>query len=343
MTRRLRAVRRDEHRRAQLPWRAPASGALPGPPAQACSRSSASGCSPASSSPPSRSAPWPSRRATPWASSSARSACDRDHGLPPQRRRPRAALAARPDRDHGRRGLAVAGAAFQGLLATAGRSVRARTASAAALGAAIAVLIPFRAVFLDWASPRPLVRGGAPVRGGGLPPGARRRAVRAPLTGLLLTANAVGSLLAAGLAMTMFLAGSNLRQIFAFLLAGSRGRAGWRLAFAAPLIAGGSLAIRGQGRGGSTGCFSARRPRPTSASTSGASARSCWRSRASSRPPRWRLPGSSASSGSWPPPGPARRGPDARRVLPLAAILGAILLVLADLGARLLGEIPVGW
>jgi iron complex transport system permease protein len=35
-------------------------------------------------------------------------------------------------------------------------------------------------------------------------------------------------------------------------------------------------------------------------------------------------------------------GPDARRVLPLAAILGAILLVLADLGARLLGEIPVG-
>ncbi|HEY5496289.1 MAG TPA: iron chelate uptake ABC transporter family permease subunit, partial [Candidatus Limnocylindrales bacterium] len=35
-------------------------------------------------------------------------------------------------------------------------------------------------------------------------------------------------------------------------------------------------------------------------------------------------------------------GPDARRVLPLGAILGAILLVLADLGARLLGEIPVG-
>jgi len=29
-------------------------------------------------------------------------------------------------------------------------------------------------------------------------------------------------------------------------------------------------------------------------------------------------------------------------VLPLAAILGAILLVFADLGARLLGEIPVG-
>ncbi len=35
-------------------------------------------------------------------------------------------------------------------------------------------------------------------------------------------------------------------------------------------------------------------------------------------------------------------GPNARNVLPLSAILGAVLLVAADLVARLLGEIPVG-
>ena len=35
-------------------------------------------------------------------------------------------------------------------------------------------------------------------------------------------------------------------------------------------------------------------------------------------------------------------GPSARRVVPLSAIGGAILLVVADAVARILGEIPVG-
>ena len=35
-------------------------------------------------------------------------------------------------------------------------------------------------------------------------------------------------------------------------------------------------------------------------------------------------------------------GPNARLVLPLSAIGGAILMVVADTGARLLGELPVG-
>jgi iron complex transport system permease protein len=35
-------------------------------------------------------------------------------------------------------------------------------------------------------------------------------------------------------------------------------------------------------------------------------------------------------------------GPNARVVLPLAALFGAILMVGADLAARLVGEIPVG-
>ena len=146
-------------------------------------------------------------------------------------------------------GLAVAGAAFQGLL----RNPLADpyvlgTASGAALGAAVAVLIPFRAVFLDLGLLHLLSFAGALAsvavvyrlgRGGG---------PFAPLTGLLLTGYAVGSLLAAGLAMTMFLAGSNLRQIFAFMLGGLEGASWLRLAFAAHLIAGGSLAIIARAR-----------------------------------------------------------------------------------------------
>ena len=48
---------------------------------------------------------------------------------------------------------------------------------------------------------------------------------RATLTTLLLTGYAVGSMLAAGLAMSMYLAGSQLRQIFFYLL-GSLSRRG---------------------------------------------------------------------------------------------------------------------
>ena len=35
-------------------------------------------------------------------------------------------------------------------------------------------------------------------------------------------------------------------------------------------------------------------------------------------------------------------GPNARLVLPLSALFGACFMVLADLGSRLVGEIPVG-
>ena len=35
-------------------------------------------------------------------------------------------------------------------------------------------------------------------------------------------------------------------------------------------------------------------------------------------------------------------GPNARLVLPLSAIWGGAFLVVADLGARLVGELPVG-
>ena len=115
-------------------------------------------------------------------------------------------------------GLAVAGAAFQGLL----RNPLADpyvlgTASGAGLGAAVAILLPMRAAILDFGLLHALSFAGALGatflvyrlgRTGGL----------APLTGLLLTGYAVASLLAAGLAMAMYLAGTNLRQIFFFLL-----------------------------------------------------------------------------------------------------------------------------
>ena len=121
-------------------------------------------------------------------------------------------------------GLAVAGATFQGLL----RNPLADpyvlgTASGAALGAAIAVLIPVRTLFLQFGlRPHARVRRGAPVASPSST-GCRGRARSSPLTSLLLTGYAVGSLLSAGLAMAMYLSGTGLRQIFSFLLGGFDG------------------------------------------------------------------------------------------------------------------------
>src|SRR5258708_18001318 len=63
------------------------------------------------------------------------------------------------------------------------------------------------------------------------------------MTSLLLTGYAVGSLLAAGLAMAMYLSGAGLRQIFAFLLGGFESATWGRLAVALPLILGASILI----------------------------------------------------------------------------------------------------
>ncbi len=239
-------------------------------------------------------------------------------------------------------GLAVAGAAFQGLL----RNPLADpyvlgTASGAALGAAVAVLIPIRVAVLDLGLLHVLsfVGGIAAVT---LVYRLGRSGPYSPLTGLLLTGYAVGSLLAAGLAMTMFLSGSNLRQIFGFLLGGLEGSSWLRSSIAIPLIVGGSVAILVRARtlnglllGEETAAHlgvDVRRERAVllglaTLVTAAAVA----------------IAGLIGFIGLVA-PHLVRLvvGPDARRVLPLAAILGAILLVLADLGARLLGEIPVG-
>ena len=239
-------------------------------------------------------------------------------------------------------GLAVAGATFQGLL----RNPLADpyvlgTASGAALGAAVAVLIPVRVALLDLGLLNVLAFAGGLAavavvyrlgRGGPM----------APLTGLLLTGYAVGSLLAAGLAMTMYLSGANLRQIFAFLLGGLEGASWMRLAITAPLVIGGSLAILARARAlnglllGEEAAahlgIDVRRERgillglATLVTAAAVAVSGLIGFIGLVAPHLVRLV----------------VGPNARHVVPLSAILGAVLLVGADLVARLLGEIPVG-
>ena len=239
-------------------------------------------------------------------------------------------------------GLAVAGAAFQGIL----RNPLADpyvlgTASGAALGAAVAVIIPVRTLILQFGLIHALAFGGALVsvfvvyR-------LSRVGASAPMTSLLLTGYAVGSLLAAGLAMAMYLSGTGLRQIFSYLLGGFEASSWGRLAVAAPLIALASLAILLRARSlngmllgeeaASHLGIDVRRERAilmalASLATAAAVA----------------ISGLIGFVGLVAPHVTRLLvGPNARLVLPLAALLGASLMVGADLVARLLGEIPVG-
>ena len=112
-------------------------------------------------------------------------------------------------------GLAVAGATFQALL----RNPLADpyvlgTASGAALGAAIAVLIPVRFVILEFGLLHGLAFLGAILAVYAVYRLSRSSSL-GPLTGMLLVGYALGSLLAAGLAMAMHLSGAALRPIYA--------------------------------------------------------------------------------------------------------------------------------
>lgn len=238
--------------------------------------------------------------------------------------------------------LAVAGATYQGLL----RNPLADpyvlgTASGAALGAAIAVIIPVRVVILEFGLLHGLAFVGALAsiytvyrlsRVSGL----------APLTSLLLTGYAVGSLLAAGLAMAMYLSGAALRQIFIYLL-GSFDSASWaRLGGALPIVMIGCAAIMlrarslnglllGEQAAAHLG-IDVRRERAVllglaSLVTAAAVA----------------ISGLIGFVGLVV-PHVVRLvvGPSARAVLPISALGGAALLAYADIVARSLGEIPVG-
>jgi len=238
--------------------------------------------------------------------------------------------------------LAVAGATFQGLL----RNPLADpyvlgTASGAALGAAIAVLLPVRIVILGFGLLQGLAFLGALAsiyavyrlsRIGGL----------SPLTSLLLTGYAVGSLLAAGLAMAMYLSGAALRQIFSYLMGGFDAASWPQLAGTLPLVAVGCALILmrarslnglllGEETAAHLGIDVGRERAILLALASLVTAAAV------------------AVSGligfvGLVVPHVVRLvvGPNARLVLPLSALVGAVLLAFADVIARSAGEIPVG-
>ena len=239
-------------------------------------------------------------------------------------------------------GLAVAGATFQGLL----RNPLADpyvlgTASGAGLGAAIALILPIRVVALQFGLLHALAFVGA-LASMTVVYRLSRLSAWSGLTNLLLTGYAVGSLLAAGLAMAMYVSGASLREIFAFLLGGFE-RASWtRLALAVPLIGLGSTAILlraralnglllGEEAAAHLGVDVARERVILLALGSLVTAAGV------------------AISGligfvGLVVPHVVRltMGPNARVLLPVSAAIGAALLVAADLLARLLGDLPVG-
>lgn len=239
-------------------------------------------------------------------------------------------------------GLAVSGTAFQGLL----RNPLADpyvlgTASGAALGAAVAVVLPVRALVLEFGLLHALAFAGA-LGAVFLVYRLSRLGASGQMTSLLLTGYAVGSLLAAGLAMAMYLSGAGLRQIFAFLLGGFESATWLRLGVALPLILGAALLIGlrarslngfllGEEAAAHLG-IDVRRERATllglaSMATAAAVA----------------VSGLIGFVGLVAPHVVRLLvGPNARYVVPLSALLGASLMAGADLVARVFGEIPVG-
>ena len=239
-------------------------------------------------------------------------------------------------------GLSVAGATFQGLL----RNPLADpyvlgTASGAALGAAVALVLPVRELVLGLGIVNLLAFVGA-LAAVATVYRISRTGPLGSLTGLLLTGYGVGSLLAAGLALTMYLSGSQLRQIFSYLL-GSFATSSWEeLGAAFPLVVVGSLLIVARAR-----ALNALLLGEEAATHLGIDVR------------RERLillalaslvtAAAVAVSGlvgfvGLVVPHVVRLlvGPNARLVLPLSALFGASFLALADLAARMPGVMPVG-
>jgi len=239
-------------------------------------------------------------------------------------------------------GLAVAGATFQGLL----RNPLADpyvlgSASGAALGAAIAVLIPVQLAVLQLGLLNLLAFAGALGATAAVVAIGHRRGMGS-MTTLLLTGYAISSLLAAGLAMAMYASGSELRQIFDFLLGGLGGASWARLAIAAPLVIGATIAIQWRA-GVLDGLLLGDEAAAHLGVNVGRERTILLGLAALATAAAVAISGLIGFVGLV--AAHAVRlvvGPEARRVIPLSALFGAILLVVADLIARLLGEIPVG-
>ncbi len=239
-------------------------------------------------------------------------------------------------------GLAVAGATFQGLL----RNPLADpyvlgTASGAALGAAIAVLIPVRGLILEFGLLHVLSFTGA-LASVTVVYKLSRTSPLSPLTSLLLTGYAVGSLLSAGLAMAMYLSGTGLRQIFSYLLGSFDGTNWARLAVAAPLILGGSLAILMRAR--ALNGFLLGEEAAAHLGVDVKRERTILLALASLVTAAGVAIAGLIGFVGLIVPHLVRLlvGPNARLVLPISALFGASLLAAADVVARLLGGVPVG-
>jgi iron complex transport system permease protein len=238
--------------------------------------------------------------------------------------------------------LSLAGATYQGLL----RNPLADpyvlgTASGAALGAAIALLVPFQVALLGVGLVNLLAFIGA-LGAVAVVYRVSRLGAFNSLTSVLLTGYAVGSLLAAGLAMTMYLSGNNLRQIFFYLL-GSFSLASWQqLAVALPIIILGCAVLLTRARS-----LNAFLLGEQTAAHLGVDVR---RERVVLLGAATLITAASvAVSGligfvGLVVPHLVRLvvGPNARAVLPLSVIYGAAFLAVADLIARIPGELPVG-
>jgi iron complex transport system permease protein len=244
-------------------------------------------------------------------------------------------------------GLACAGTVFQALL----RNPLADpyiigTAAGASFGAVTALLLPAVlpmavGAWLGLGIVQLLAFGGALTTVLVVFAVARGRS-GTPVIALLLAGYAISSLLAAGVALLMFLSGDRLMAVVTWLL-GSLGGASWpRLALAAPLIVGSftllllrwrqlNALLLGEQAAAHLGVDLEREKRILAglgalATSAGVAISGTIGFVGLVVPHLLRL----------------AFGPDHRLLLPAATVYGAALLVLADLGARLAGGIPVG-
>ncbi len=239
-------------------------------------------------------------------------------------------------------GLAVAGATFQGLL----RNPLADpyvlgTASGAAFGAALAVILPVHGLLFEFGLLHGLAFAGA-LLSVTVVYNLSRISSLSPLTSLLLTGYAVSSLLAAGLAMAMYLSGTALRQIFAYLMGGFDGSTWMRLAVAAPLIVGGSILIMLRAR--ALNGFLLGEEAAAHLGVDVRRERAILLALASLVTAAGVAVAGLIGFVGLVVPHLVRLlvGPNARLVLPISALYGASLLAVADVIARLLGGLPVG-
>jgi iron complex transport system permease protein len=248
-------------------------------------------------------------------------------------------------------GLAMAGTVFQALL----RNPMADpyiigTAAGASLGAIIGILAPVLVPALALGAGTAwlglgIVQAFAFAGGIGtvlLVYAVARGNGRVPVVTLLLTGYAVSSVLAAGVALLMFLSGRALGAIFGWLM-GSLAGATWPgLAFAAPLMAVSfalllvrwrrlNVLLLGDDQAAHLGVDVEREKLVlTMLATLGTSAAVA-------------ISGTIGFVGLVVPHLlRLATGPDHRLLLPASVLYGAALLALADLGARLAGGIPVG-